>query len=67
MPYEVHECLRSHRVWTSPESCSIWLSPVFDFNRCIWVCRAKFVDRKSLKEVSIFLDYNDVAVLKRQT
>ena len=33
MTYEDHECLRSHRVWTSPESCSIWLSPVFDYKQ----------------------------------
>ena len=44
MPYEVHECLRSHRVWTSPESCSIRLSPVFDYKRVLQICRAKFVD-----------------------
>ena len=27
MPYEAHERLRSHRVWTSPESCGFRLAP----------------------------------------
>ena len=28
VPLAAHESLRSHRVWTSPESCRFWLSPV---------------------------------------
>ena len=55
MTYEDHKCLRSHRVWTSPESCSIWLSPDFDFKQVIRICRARFVDRENfLREQTIW-------------
>ena len=44
-------------MWTSPESCSIRLSPVFDYKQVLQICRAKFVDAQDfLRNNSICVD-----------
>ena len=37
VPYEAHEYLRSHRVWTSPESCEFGRSPYLNYRTNIWL------------------------------